>query len=381
MTDHLICHTEASSGFGGQEIRTLAEAAWLVEHGYRTLLICQPGSRILREADLRHLATVPVTMRSALDAGGFLRVRRVLADQRVSLVHTHSSIDSWLATLAARSLGIPAVRTRHVSIPIRRRRAFVYRLAHRVITTGEAIRTGVIAAGVSPSKVVSIAAGVDLERFHPDVCPMPVRRELQAAGFGSGKVVGLIANIRGSKGHRDFLAAAQFVLATRPDTRFLIVGEGVGFDDVRRQVVAMDLAREVLLTGFRRDVEDLMAALDVLVLPSLRSEGIPQVLVQALAMAKPVVATRVGSIPEVVVDGETGALVPPGDPVSLASAIVALLADPERCRRLGHEGRVRIREAYSMERVMARTVTLYEDLLGPARDRIGHRQPTGSRRP
>src|SRR5262249_60092897 len=91
MTDHLICHTEASSGFGGQEIRTLAEAAWLVEHGYRTLLICQPGSRILREADLRHLATVPVTMRSALDAGGFLRVRRVLADQRVSLVHTHSS--------------------------------------------------------------------------------------------------------------------------------------------------------------------------------------------------------------------------------------------------------------------------------------------------
>jgi len=265
--------------------------------------------------------------------------------------------------LAARSLGIPVVRTRHVSIPIRRRRAVVYWLADRVITAGEAVRAIVIAAGVSPAKVVSIPAGVDLDRFHPDVSPLPVRLELGVAGIGDGKFVGLIANVRGSKGHGDFLAAAQSVRGILPTTRFLIVGDGIGLADVRAQVASLGLAQTVTLTGFRHDIPSVMAALDLLVLPSVRSEGIPQVLLQALAMAKPVIATRVGSIPEVIVDDETGVLVPPRNPAALASAIVALLADPERGRRLGREGHRRIGEAHSMGQAMTRTVALYEDVL------------------
>src|SRR5207248_9621605 len=116
---------------------------------------------------------------SATDVGGILRLRRLIRDRDVSLVHTHSSIDSWLAGVAAKSLGRPVVRSRHVSIPIRRRRALVYRLADRIITSGEAVRALVIASGVPPERVVAIPAGVDAERFHGAVSGKRVRDELQ----------------------------------------------------------------------------------------------------------------------------------------------------------------------------------------------------------
>ena len=179
---------------------------------------------------------------------------------RVSLVHTHSSVDSWLAGIAAKSLGRRVVRSRHVSIPIGRRRALVYRLADRIITSGEGVRSIVIAAGIAPERVVSISAGVDGDRFHAGVSGQSVRQEL---GLGEAPVVGLVANVRGSKGHNFFLEAARTVLASTPDARFLIVGDGVGFDEVARRVREMGLDASVRLTGFRRDVPEVMAALDV----------------------------------------------------------------------------------------------------------------------
>ena len=156
---------------------------------------------------------------------------------------------------------------------------------------------------------MTISAGVDGERFHPGVSGKEVRKEL---GLGAAPVVGLVANIRGSKGHNVFLEAARAVLARQPAARFLIVGDGVGFDEVSRRVREMGLDPSVRLTGFRRDIPEVMAALDVLVLPSIRSEAIPQVIPQALAVGTPVVASTVGGSPELIRDGENGRLVPAG---------------------------------------------------------------------
>lgn len=359
----LILHTEASFGFGGQEIRILAELRWLLDHGWDALLMCQPASRLFNEAQRRRLPTVPLRMRSTWDVGALLRMYRLLQERGVSLVHTHSSVDSWLATLAARSRRLPVVRSRHVSIPIRRRGALVYRLADRIITTGEAIRTVAIAAGISPERIVSIPPGVDTTRFHADLTGQPVRDELGLAGGGALKVVGLVANVRGSKGHQYFLEAARDVLRARPATRFLIVGDGVGLDGVRQRVHDLGLERAVVLTGFRPDIPEVMAALDVLVLPSTRSEGIPQVVLQAFAVGRPVIASAVGSIPEVVHDDETGLLVPPADSAALARAILGLLEDPLRAHRLVRAARGRVEALYGIDRVMQRTTEVYAKLL------------------
>ena len=144
----LVLHTEASLGFGGQEIRILTETRWLLDHGWDALIACQPASRLLGEARAAGLPAVAVTMRFALDPRALVALRRLMREQGVALVHTHSSVDSWIGGLAARSLGRPVVRSRHVSIPILRHRALVYRLADRIITTGEAIARIVAAAGL-----------------------------------------------------------------------------------------------------------------------------------------------------------------------------------------------------------------------------------------
>ena len=357
----LILHTEAAVGLGGQEIRILGEVRWLLDHGWDALIACRPQSRLLLEARNAALPVVAVSMRSAIDLPALLRLRALMRARHVALVHTHSSVDSWLGTIAAKSLGLPVVRSRHVTIPILKRRALVYRLADRVITTGEAVGAHVRRAGVPAARISAISAGVDTTRFHPGVSGKAVREELGLAS--DAKVVGLVANVRGSKGHAVFLEAAREVLHTFPETRFLIVGDGVGFDDVRRRVDEMGLDAYVIMTGFRRDIPEVMAALDVLVLPSTKSEATSQVIPQAMAVGTPVAAAATGGIPEIVRDGETGRLVEPGNAHALAQAVRSLLAEPERAREMARAGQALVRARYSMEAAMAATTAVYEALL------------------
>jgi glycosyltransferase involved in cell wall biosynthesis len=260
------------------------------------------------------------------------------------LVHTHSSIDSWIATLAAKSLGLPVVRSRHVTIPVSRPRALVYRLADRIIASGEAVKAVLRAAGVPAEKIVAIPPGIDPERFHPGVSGHGVRQELGV----DGRAVGLVANLRGSKGHRFFLEAARKVLEQMPDTRFLIVGDGVGYEDIGRRVREMGLDAHVLMTGFRHDIPAVMAALDVLVLPSTRSEASSQVIPQALAVGTPVVATTVGGSPELIADGRTGR------------------RDPAAAAAMAAAGGELVRAHYTLDASMTRTLAVYEELLTAA---------------
>src|SRR5213079_2879391 len=323
-----ILHTEASPGFGGQELRIVAESHWLREHGWGALIACQPGSRLFAEACAGAADVAAVRMRSAVDLGALWALRR------------------------------PVVRSRHVSIAIRS--ALVYRLADRVVTSGETVRAIVVRAGIPAERVVAIPPGVDTARFHPAVSGKTVRDELR---LGAGELlVGLVANIRGSKGHNVFLEAARDVLRAAPRARFLIVGDGVGYDDVRRRVSDLGLARHVTMTGFRRDIPEVMAALDVLVLPSIRSEAASQVIPQALAVGTPVVATTVGGSPELVRDGETGRLVPPDDAHALARAVLEILRDPERARAMGRAGQAVVGAGLTLEASMARTTAVYREL-------------------
>jgi glycosyltransferase involved in cell wall biosynthesis len=355
----VILHTESSVGFGGQEIRVLGESRWLLAHGWGALIACQPGSRLFSEAKAAGLPVAAIAMRGVLDVPALLALRRLMKARGVRLVHTHSSVDSWLATVAAKSLGLPVVRGRHVTIPVLRRRALVYRLADRVITSGETVKAMIARAGVPARRIDAIAAGYDPARFHAGVSGTAVRKELGL----DGPVVGLVANLRGSKGHRYFLDAARDVLAELPQTRFLIVGDGVAFEEVRRRVSELGLQAQVIMTGFRRDVPEVMAALDVLVLPSIRSEAVSQVILQALALGTPVVGTTVGGTPDVVRDGVSGLLVPPADAPALAAAIVKLLRDPARARAMGRAGQALVQAQYTIDAMMGRTTSVYSELL------------------
>ena len=211
-------------------------------------------------------------------------------------------------------------------------------------------------------KIVAIPPGIDPARFHPGVSGRVVREELGL----TGRAVGLVANLRGSKGHRFFLDAAREVLFHAPDTRFLIVGDGIGAEDIRRRVREMGLDAHVIMTGFRHDIPEVMAALDVLVLPSIKSEASSQVIPQALAVGTPVVATTVGGSPELITDGTTGRLVPPADAGALADAILSLLRDPAAAAAMAEAGGALVRARYTLDAAMARTVSVYDELLRAA---------------
>lgn len=366
-----VLHTESSPGLGGQEIRTLTEAGWIAERGWRVLIAAQPDGRLLPRARELGLQVVARRMRGAWDIAALLGLIQLIRREQIDIVHTHSSVDAWLGGMAARLTRRPVVRTRHVSIPIRGGFNPVYRwLADRVITSGEAIRQLVVAAGVPPARVVAIPAGVKLDEFtdggggEAALRSLGVAKGPVAAGAARGPIIGSVAMFRGSKGHDHLLDAFAKVHARRPDARLLLVGDG------GRREWAEGLARErgvhgaVIFTGFRTDVPALLAAMDCFALASTRTEGVPQSLLQAAAAGVPLVASRIGGIPEVIEDGVTGLLVPPEDPAALAAAIEATLADPAAAATRARAARKRCEERFSHSVAIGRLLALYDELLG-----------------
>jgi glycosyltransferase involved in cell wall biosynthesis len=234
-------------------------------------------------------------------------------------------------------------------------------LPHVVTTTGEAVRQELITRNrLSPSRVISIPTGVDLERFHPQPPDASLRKSL---GLGSqGPLVGAVTFLRPEKGMTVLVEAVRWLKKRFSTVECVIIGDGgekaALFDRIRE----LGLEHCVHLVGFRHDVPALLAILDVVVIPSFE-EGIPQSLTQALAMERPVVASAVGGVPEVVQDGVTGLLVPPRDPAILAEKIACLLHDPIAATRMGKVGRQVIQERYSMEHMLTQTEMVYGRLI------------------
>ena len=361
-----VLHTESSPGLGGQEIRTLTEAGWTVARGWRVLLACRPDGLLLARARAAGLEVVALPMRAPWDARSVVRLVRLMRRERVSLVHTHSSVDAWLGGVAARAAGVPVVRTRHVSIPIRAGWNPVYTcLADRVITSGETIRRMVLGAGAASDRVVALPAGVDLDEF-----AFRRRSEDVAGRLGvSPPVIGCVAMFRGSKGHAHLLEAFGRLRVRHPQATLLLVGDGMRRAWVEGLAREAGLGQAVIFTGFRPDVAAVLGVMDCFVLASTRTEGVPQSLLQAFAAGVPVVASDVGGVPEVVIDGTTGLLVKAESPAELHRGIETVLSDRAGAERRALAARALIETRFSHHAVMTRLLDLYGELLA-ARSRV-----------
>ncbi|MGH7361473.1 MAG: glycosyltransferase, partial [Candidatus Methylomirabilales bacterium] len=294
------------------------------------------------------------------------QIHRLLTRERVELVNTHSSVDSWVASPAARLIGVPVLRTRHLAgaVPRNPLSTQVYRrLCDRVVTTGEFARRRLVAeTGVPPEKVVVIPTGIDMAAFDPD----QMRGDGVRAEWGIAPgtpLVGVVAVLRRRKGHAVLVEACLELRGAFPGLHVVLVGDGPVRGWIAERIRDLGLEGTVRLVGHRRDIPDVLAALDVFVLPSIEPEGVPQSVVQALAMGRPVVASDVEGLTEVLRDGETGLLVPPGDPAALAAAIASLLADPGRGTALGNAGRQLVKKEFTVEAMLGRLEGLYAQML------------------
>ncbi len=361
-----ILHTESSNGWGGQEIRILAEAEGMRRRGHRVIIAGTPSSRILEQAAAGGVETVQIDMDGWRMYGAVRRLSAAIRREGVDIVNTHSSRDSWLASTAARlsSRKPIVIRTRHLSTPFDRSMVtrFLYNtLPDAVITTGESIRTTMIQRhGFDARKIVSIPTGVDTTVFSRRTVDATLR-----AAYGiplHAPLVGIVAVLRSWKGHEDFLDAASLVVRKIPDARFVIVGDGPRASNIREYIDRLGLAAAVIMTGHRTDVAAVLASLDVFVLSSYGHEGVPQAILQAMAMEVPVVATNVGSVSEVVRDHDTGLLAPPRDSETIAAHIIAVLQRDELRRALASAGRRLIEERYRLDAMLDRVEALYDDL-------------------
>jgi len=216
--------------------------------------------------------------------------------------------------------------------------------------------------GISPARVTCIATGVDLARFNPEI-EGSLHRELGIDPEVA--LVGMISVLRSWKGHATFLdAAARLLGDSNRSVRFVIAGDGPGRDELAGKIAQAPWKDQVTLLGHRTDVPNILASLDVLVLPSYAHEGIPQIILQAQAMSCAVVATTIGGIPEVVEDGVTGLLVPPRHAERLAEKIAALLDDPGLDAHLGQAARANVEKHHSLDAMGERLLALYEKCRG-----------------
>lgn len=356
-----VLHSESSLAWGGQENRTLQESLGLRDRGARVIILCQPGSVLGEKARSAGFTVRTCPMRRSYDVWALRYILKVIRDEEVDIVSTHSGKDSLLAGGAARlSRRRPfIVRTRHLALPVTS--PLSYNLVpHRVVTVSDYVRRSLIRQGVAGSKVVAVATGVDLDRFHPERVTGDLRKEI---GLGDDRlVIGTVAILRVKKGHQVLLDAAAEILSALPGAVFVFAGNGPQRRNIAERVERLGIADRVHLLGLRDDVPTVLKAFDVFVLPTLE-EALGTSFLEAMAMGKPVIGTKVGGVPEVVRDGVNGFLVPPRDPRALARATTRLLSDMQAAREMGRAGRAIAEREFTLEHMRDRMYELYDGLL------------------
>lgn len=354
--------------FTGAAVQLRDLARGLAARGHEVTVVTPPGedwANRCREAGLAHVA---IPMRRAWDPRGAWRLARLIRRQRIQIVHAHKGRARTLALLAG-LMGAPAplVLNRGVSFPVggmRRRVGYDSRRVHAIVAVCRSIKDGLVAAGVPADKVAVIYSGTDLDRFHPGVDGASVRREL---GLTARHALITQVGVRSWRGWRDVLAAMATVVGRLDHARLLFVGAPPPrIAEVGEAARALGLGHHVLVVGHRDDVPAVLAASDVVVDASYAGLGITGSVREALACERPVVATALEGMPELVVDGETGLLVPPRDPAALAAAVLRLLEDPAAAQAMGRAGRKRVDAYFSLRAKVDATEALYRGLV--ARD-------------
>jgi glycosyltransferase involved in cell wall biosynthesis len=290
-------------------------------------------------------------------------------------VHAHDPHGVAMAALAlsfasgARAERVPAlIASRRVDFHLKGNSfsRWKYRQVDCFIAASEAIRQMLLADGVPADRTVTVHEGIDVEHV---LAAEPVNLHETFWLPHRAPIVGNVAALVPHKGQRHLVDAARLVVQQVPDARFIILGEGELREHLERQVREHHLEKHVLLPGFRTDVLGCIRSFDLFVMSSV-TEGLGTSLLDAMAASRPIVATRAGGIPEIVDDGINGLLVPPHDHASLAQAIVTLLADDKRRTAMGRAGFARVRERFTVERMVGETARVYQRVAGttPAAD-------------
>jgi len=354
-----ILHIDPERNWGGGEAQVLGLLTYLCRNGHRNDLLTHPGGRLFEQSGPLGIKRLSLVVRNDLDLRPVPALRRLIRSEKYDIVHFHTKRAHALSLWLPRGPQRPKyVVTRRMDYPEAKSwytRLLYNRRVDGVVAISRVIMELLVEAGIGAGRIRLIHSGIDPQRF--DRC---------ANGSASAEyhaVVGIIASLEERKGHRYLLEAAAMLKRRGHKIRYLLAGEGPARDQLEEQVMALNLADEVRFCGFVSDVPGFFSQIDIFILPSLY-EGLGVAVLEAMAAGKPVIASRVGGLPELIADGETGLLVAPKNAEGLAQAIARLADDKSLAREMGRKGAARARASFSLENMAAKNEAYYYELIG-----------------
>jgi glycosyltransferase involved in cell wall biosynthesis len=367
-----IAHLVITGDVGGGQLVALQLARAARAAGHDAFFIAPAPGAFVELAQSEGFTVDIVPLRRSFHLRAAWKLRRALVRGKADILHTHTLAGSAApARVAARSAGVNVITHAHAVERLRTQRlprALVrlldnatVRLTSRVIAVSNDTAQAFIRHGYPPRLVTTIPNGVAI--------PVDVGRRAPPADLGldeQARIVLCVGRLSALKGQRDLIEAFASVARAEPLARLVLAGADPAPERpfellLRRLAKHHGIGDAVVFAGHRNDVDVLLDAADVVVLPS-HHEAMPMILLEAMARGRPVVATNVGGVPELVEAGVSGLLVPPGDPRALAHAVATLLQDPERARELAANGRTRAIESFSIENAAARVLAVYADV-------------------
>jgi glycosyltransferase involved in cell wall biosynthesis len=364
--------------FGGGERVFSQIIRGLSKERFSVFVASNPGGIFEKKLMEVGIKIDPLYMTHRYNIGTISQLKKIIKTKDVQIVHSQGGRADFFARMAARIANVPiiissmAMLVEGYDVSILRKSLYVLmdrqteRWVDRFIILSEASRRTLIERHkIPPEKIVKIHNGIEIEEYHPDIKEvrnkkLELRREL---GLKSDvPVIGAIGRLVWQKGFEYLIRAIPQVIEAFPEAKFLIVGEGPLRRRLEELSERLKIEDNIIFTGFRSDIKDILATIELLAIPSLL-EGLPIVLLEGMAMAKPIVATRIDGMTEVLENSETGLLVPAKNPHKLAEAIIEILKNKTKADLLGQNARKIVEEKFSVKKMVEQTELVYEKLL------------------
>lgn len=369
-----ITHVVENLNRGGLERMVLDLVRLQQRQGHRCQVVCvYEGGALAHELDAEGIPVVACHKGRGLDLRALARARRAIDRHDTDVLHTHNAVAHYQAVLASCGLDVLRIlNTRHGMGAGKRtgRKEWLYRRAlartHMVVTVCEAARRSGVEKGVLPSSLTRVVPnGIAVERFEPASGSMRERLLRALKLDASATLIGNVGRLNWTKDQAGLIRAFRQVHRQRPDAALVLIGDGELREDLEHCALTEGVRDAVHFLGDRSDVRELLQGLDLFVLSSV-SEGYSMALLEACAVALPIVATDVGGNGEIIRSGRTGQLVPPGNPDALADGMLALLHEPQRATAYGRAARAWVEHHGSLEAMADRYQRLYQDVELPA---------------
>jgi glycosyltransferase involved in cell wall biosynthesis len=364
--------------FGGGERVFSQIIRGLDKERFGVFVASNPGGIFEKKLTEVGIKINPVRMTNRYNLGIISRLKKIIKTKDVQIVHSQGGRADFFARIAARIANVPIIISSMAMLvegyDVSRSRKGLYvlidrwteRWVNKFTVLSEAMRRSLIERHkIPPENIVKIYNGIEIEEYNPDLKEVKNKKLEGKRALGLKNdvpVIGAIGRLVWQKGFEYLIRAAPEVLKKCPEARFLIVGEGPLKNKLILTGEKLNVADRITFTGFRSDIKEILASIDVLAMPSLL-EGLPMVLLEAMAMAKPIVATRIDGITEVLENSKTGLLVPAKNSHALAEAIVGILDDKAKANFFGQNAREAAKEKFSVKKMVEQIELAYEKLL------------------